>query len=79
MVMQDNMHIDIIENVSSILDRMPQDARAQLISQYDSSGTKKEPKVSGTVKKLHELYMRLKPEQQQEFMSLCEYHHGLSE
>ena len=73
------MHGDIIENVSSILDRMPQDARAALISQYDSTGTKKEPKVSGTVKKLHELYMRLKPEQQQEFMSLCEYYHGSCE
>lgn len=73
------MQGDIIEHVSSILDRIPQEARAQLISQYDNTGMKKEPKVSGTVKKLHELYMRLKPEQQQEFMSLCEYHHGFSE
>lgn len=70
---------NIIDNVSNIIDKLPQEARVQLLKQYDTDGSRKEPKVSPVVKRVHELYMKLKPEQQQEFMSLCEYHHGRSE
>ena len=73
------MQPDIIEHVKNILDKLPEDARVQLIASYEQDGKRKEPEVDPIVKKVHDLYIKLKPEQQKQFMSLCEHYHGSSE